>query len=207
MPWHCVSFRVVALAVMLAGLSRGQSWGQTPPPWKPFVPSVVTGQDGQSLPAILTPGPTVHSWVVIVGGSRVWQLTALDMPSPVPPEPNPPVPPVPPSLADEVKKLALIAAEKLPPDGRQEDARKLAAVYRLLADQIPGSIDSIDKLITANRYAREITLGPQRRMVWEPWVKEIGQWLDVQRAAAKIRSVEDCKPLWRAIAEALEVVK
>lgn len=200
---HSIVVRAAVLAAVLAGLGRAPSLGQTVPPWKPFVPSMVTGPDGQPVPAILAPGPTPNTWVAIVGGSRVWQMTLLD----APPNPPPPTPPAPPSPLDEVKKLVLAAAEKLPAEGRQDDARKLAAVYRALADQIPGSIDSIDKLITANRYAREIALGPQRNLVWDPWVKLIGLWLDTQRSRGTIRSVEDCKPVWRAIAEALEAVK
>mgnify|MGYP000330217104 CR=1 FL=1 len=204
MQRHSIVIRAAALAAILAGLGRAPLLGQTAPPWKPFVPSAVTGLDGQPVPAILAPGPTPNTWVVIVGGSRVWQMTALESPIPNPPPPTPPAPPTP---AEQIKTLAFAAAEKLPAAGRQEDARKLAAVYRALADQIPGSIDSIDKLITANRYAREIALGPQRSLVWEPWVKEIGRWLDAQRAGGTIRSAEDCKPVWRAIADALETVK
>ncbi len=203
---HSIVFRAAALAALLAGLGRTPSPGQATPPWKPFVPNMVAGVDGRPRPAILVPGPVPNTWVIIVGGSSVWCLTALEpTPTPTPTPPNP-APPAPPTPAEQIQKLAREAAEKLPAAGRQEDARKLAAVYRALADQIPAPIDSIDKLITANRYAREIALGPQRSKVWEPWVKEIGQWLDAQRAARTIQSVDDCKPVWRAIAEALTAV-
>jgi hypothetical protein len=136
-------------------------------------------------------------------------MTPMDVPvpPPVPPVPPGPTPPIPPTPVEEVKKLALDVAEKLPAEGRQEDAQKLAAVYKVMADQIPKTIDSIDKLITANRYAREIALGPQRSKVWEPWVKEMGVWLDAKRAAGAIKTVEDCKPVWLAIGEALAAVK
>jgi hypothetical protein len=95
----------------------------------------------------------------------------------------------------------------MPPEGRQEDCQKLAAVYGTLANQIPKTIDSIDKLITANRYAREVALGPQRARAWEPWVKEMGAWLDAKRTAGAIKTVDDCKPVWLAIGEGLAAVK
>jgi hypothetical protein len=203
----------VGLAAWLAGLGLGQTPGETAPPWKPFAAFIAVGVDGKPAPVMITPGPVPGSWVAIVGGSCVWQMTPLDVPGPTPPVPpappgpTPPIPPVPPTPAEDAKRLALAAAEKLPAEGRHEDAQKLAAVYRALAEQIPKTIDSIDKLITANRYAREIALGPQRSKVWEPWVKEIGVWLDARRAAGAIKTVEDCKPVWLAIAEGLAVVK
>ena len=201
----------MGLAAWLAGLGFGQSAGETAPPWKPFAACIAAGVDGKPVPVMITPGPAPGSWGVIVGGSCVWQMTPLDVPSPPvpppPPGPTPPVPPAPPTPAEDVKKLALNAAQKLPAEGRHEDAQKLAAVYRALADQIPKTIDSIDKLITANRYAREIALGPKRSKVWDPWVKEIGTWLDAKRAAGAIKTVEDCRPVWLAIAEGLAAVK
>jgi hypothetical protein len=155
---------------------------------------------------IITPGPAPGSWVAIVGGYTVWQMAPFDQPTP-PPGPPGPTPPPSPTPVDEIKRLTLDAAQKLPAEGRQEDAQKLAAVYKTLADQIPKSIDSIDKLITANRYAREIALGSNRAQVWEPWVKETGAWLDAKRAAGAIKTVEDCKPVWLAIADGLAAVK
>jgi len=208
MRQRSISLSIAAMAVSLAVLSWSASLGQTPPPWKPFVACTVVDADGKSVPAILTPGPMPGTWVAIVGGSRVWHMTPFSAPLPPnpPPPTPPPSPPTPPTPTHEAQRLALAAAEKLPGEGRREDARKLAAVYRTLADQIPHAIDSIDKLITANRYAREIALGPQRGKVWEPWVKEMGLWLDAQRAAGTIKTVEDCKPVWRAIADGLEAV-
>jgi len=194
---------VLTAAVCFAGLGRvsGQSPRDPSPPWKPFAVCFAPGLDGKPVAVVLTPGPTQGSWVAIVGGSAVWQLAPLSEPSPPAPPPSPLTP------ADEAKKVASDAAQKLPPEGRQEDSRNLAAVYRALADQIPNSIDSIDKLITANRYAREVALGPQRARVWEPWVKEMGAWLDAKRAAGAIKTVDDCKPVWLAIAEGLAAVK
>lgn len=212
MRLRCILLFAVALAAWLAGPVFGQSPGPTAPPWKPFAAYTVVDADGKPAPVIITPGPAPGSWAAIVGGSCVWQMTPLDVPAPppvppTPPGPTPPVPPIPPTPAEDVKKFVLAAAEKLPAEGRHEDAQKLAAVYRALADQVPKTIDSIDKLITANRYAREIALGPQRSKVWEPWVKEIGAWLDAKRAAGTIKTVEDCKPVWRAIGEGLAAVK
>ena len=209
MRQRSIHLLTAAMAASLAVLSWSASLGQTPPPWKPFVACTVVDTDGKSVPAILTPGPMPDTWVAIVSGSRVWQMTPFSAPlPPSPPSPNPPppIPPTPPTPTHEAQRLALAVAEKLPAEGRREDARKLAAVYRTLADQIPHAIDSIDKLITANRYAREIALGPHRAKVWAPWVREMGLWLDAQRAAGTIKTVEDCKPVWQAIAEGLETV-
>ncbi len=182
-----------------------------PPPWKPFAPCSVPGADGKPVAVILTPGPTAGSWALIVGGTAPWSVTPLgDSPPapPTPPGPTPPPTPPPPTPADAVKRLAVEAAQKLPQGPELvQDAQKLASVYKTLADQIPKTIDSIDKLIVANRYAREIALGPQRAAVWEPWVREIGLWLDAQRASGAIRSVEDCRPVWTAIGEGLRTVK
>ncbi len=202
----------VGLAAWFAGPGFGQSPRGTAPPWKPFAACFALGADGKPVPVMIAPGPVPGSWVAIVGGSCVWQMTPLDLPAPpppvppAPPGPTPPPPP-PPTPVEDVKRLALDAAQKLPAEGRQEDAQKLAAVYRAMADQIPKTIDSIEKLITANRYAREIALGPQRSKLWEPWVKEIGAWLDAKRAAGAIKTVEDCKLVWLAIAEGLAAVK
>ena len=143
--------------------------------------------DGQPIP----PGPTPPP-----------------VPPPMPPVPPPPVPPpVPPTPIEAAKALAISAAAKLPQAGLGEDAKKLAAVYKSLANQIPKTIDTIDKLIVANRYAREISLGPQRAAVWESWVKELGTWLDAQRTAGTIKTVVDCKAVWVAIGEGLASVK
>jgi len=198
---------VLIAAVWFAGpgLGLGQSPRDTAPPWKPFVACSAPGSDGKPVAVMLTPGSTTGSWVVIVGGSAVWQIAPLDQSSL--PSPVPPTPPSPATPADEARIVAVNAAQKLPAEARQEDAQKLAAVYRTLADQIPKTIDSIDKLITANRYAREVALGPQRAQVWEPWVKEMGAWLDAKRTAGAIKSVDDCKPVWLAIAEGLNAVK
>jgi hypothetical protein len=199
--WLVTVVLAVVLLLPVTGWIFAAGPQETSSPWKAFAVCFAPGSDGKPVAVVLTPGPTTGSWVVIVGGTNVWQIAPLDQPSP------PPVPPPSPTPLEEVKKLVLDAAQKLPADGRQEDAQKLAAVYKTLADQIPKTIDSIDKLITANRYAREIALGPQRAAVWEPWVKEIGTWLDAKRAAGTINSVEDCKGVWQAIAETLAAVK
>jgi hypothetical protein len=209
---------VVALAAWLAGL--GLVFGAAPrdaaAPWKPFAACSVPGADGKPVAVMLTPGPTPGTWALIVAGTSPWNLAPMGDPQPVPPvpptppEPTPPPvppPPAPDTPAQAAKKLAVDAAMKLPDEGRAQDAQKLAAVYKAMADQIPHSIDSIDKLITANKYAREIALGPQRAAVWQPWVKELGLWLDAQRAAGSIKTVEDCKPVWAAIGEGLAAVK
>jgi len=194
---------VLTAGVWLAGpgFVPGQSPRDPSPPWKPFAVCFAPGSDGKPVAVMLTPGPTQGSWVAIVGGSAVWQIAPLSEPPPTPPPPSPP------TLADEAKKAALDAAQRLPPEGRQEDSQKLAAVYKTLAGQIPKTIDSIDKLITANRYAREVALGPQRAQAWEPWVKEMGAWLDAKRTAGAIKTVDDCKPVWLAIAEGLAAVQ
>ena len=175
-------------------LSSGPSSADAAPPWRPFVACSVPGADGKPVAVILTPGSTPGSWVLIVGGTTPWSLAPLGDAPPVPPTPPVPPPPPSPTPAEAAKKLAVEAIQRLPqgPDLVQ-DAQKLAAVYKTLADQIPKTIDSIDKLIVANRYARELALGPQRSAVWEPWVKEIGLWLDAQRAAGVIKTVDDCK--------------
>lgn len=159
--------QVVTLAILCCGWSSAASPADQPPPWKPFAASFCAGSDGKPIAVMITPGATSGSWVMVVGGTAVWQLTPLA--EPVPPTPGPTPPPTPaPILAEQAKRLALEAAQRLPAEGRAEDAQKLAAVYKTLADQIPATIDSIDKLITANRYAREIALGPTRTKVWEP---------------------------------------
>jgi hypothetical protein len=202
-------------AVLSAGpastVSSGPSSLDTPPPWKPFAAFSVPGADGKAVAVILTPGPTAGSWALIIGGTAPWSVTPLgDSPPapPTPPGPTPPPTPPPPTPAEAARRLAVEAAQKLPQGPELvQDAQKLASVYKTLADQIAKTIDSIDKLIVANRYAREIALGPQRSGVWEPWVKEIGRWLDAQRASGAIKTVEDCKPVWNAIGEGLGTVK
>jgi hypothetical protein len=159
---------------------------------------------------ILTPGPTAGTWALIIGGTAPWSLAPLGDTPPVPPIPPGPTPPTPPSPtpAEAAKKLAVEAVQKLPQGPELvQDARKLASVYKTLADQIPKTIDSIDKLIVANRYAREIALGPQRAALWEPWINQIGLWLDAQRASGVIKTVDDCKPVWTAIGEGLATTK
>jgi hypothetical protein len=205
-----------ALAAVLMSAGPGfcaasrQPQRDAAPPWKTFAVVTAPTVDGKTVSLILTPGPVHGSWAAIVGGASMWQLVPIDQPAPPnPPGPNPPpTPPVPPGPAEAARKLAVAAVAKLPqgPDLVQ-DAQKLASVYKLLADQIPGTIDSIDKLITANKYAREIALGPQRAAVWEPWVKEVGTWLDGQRASGVIKTAQDCKPLWTAIGEGLASIQ
>jgi hypothetical protein len=204
--WLVTIVLEMVLLFLVTGWIFAAAVQDTSPPWKPFTACFAPGSDGKPVAVILTPGPTSGSWVAIVDGSTVWQIAPLEQktPSPTPPGPTPPPSPTP---ADEIKKLTLDAVQKVPAEGRQEDAQKLAAVYKTLADQIPKTIDSVDKLITANRYAREIALGPQRTAAWEPWVKEIGAWLDAKRAAGTIKTVEDCKPVWLAIGEGLAAVK
>ena len=117
-------------------------------------------------------------------------------------------PPAPPTPAEAARQLAAEAARKLPRDANlAADAQKLSEVYKSLSGQIPAPIDSLDRLITANRYAREIALGPQRAEVWKPWVAELGQWLDRQRASGAITDVKDCRAIWIAIGEGLATVK
>ena len=187
------------------GLVFSQSARDVAPPWKPFVACTATASDGQPVAVMLTPGSSTGSWVVIVGGSAVWQIAPLDSTVIPTPDPTPPTPSL--SLEEEAKKTAVDAAQKLPAEGRQEDAQKLSAVYRTLAGQIPKPVDSIDKLITANRYARQIALEPKRAQAWEPWVKEMGVWLDAKRTAGAVKTVDDCKKVWTAIADGLAAVK
>jgi hypothetical protein len=179
------------------------------PPWKPFAACSVPGADGKPVAVILTPGPTAGSWALIVGGTAPWSVTPLgDAPPPPPTPPGPTPAPPSPTPADAARKAALEALEKLPQGPELvQDAQKLATVYKTLADQVPKTIDSIDKLIVANRYAREIALGPQRSAVWAPWIKEIGVWLDAQRASGAIKTIDDCKPVWTAIGDGLATVK
>jgi hypothetical protein len=204
--WLVTLVLAIALRFLITGWIFAAGPQETSSPWKPFAVCFAPGSDGKPVAVIVTPGPTPGSWVAIVGGSTVWQIAPLDQPAP-PPTPPGPTPPPSPTPTEEIKKLALEAVQKVPADGRQEDAQRLSAVYKALADQIPKTIDTFEKLITANRYAREIALGPQRAGVWEPWVKEIGAWLDAKRAAGAIKTVEDCKPVWLAIAEGLAAVK
>ena len=184
-------------------VSSQPSPASTAPPWKPFAACSLPGADGKPVVVILTPGPTAGSWALIVGGTAPWSLTPL---GDTPPEPPPPPPN--PTPAEAARRLARDAFQRLPqgPDLVQ-DAQKLAAVYKTLADQIPKTINSIDKLIVANRYAREIALGPQRAAVWEPWIKDLGLWLDAQRTAGAVKTVDDCKPVWAAIGEGLAPAK
>ena len=179
-------------------------------PWKPFVAATVPGNDGQPIALILTPDRATGSWVIILGGTTPWRLTPMSdtptPPSPVPPAPPSPapIPPTPPTPAEAAKNIVIEAARKLPHDPQfREDAQKLSAVYKLLANQIPAPIDTIEKLITANRYAREIALGPVRAAAWTPWIEQLGKWLDGQRAACMIKTIADCKTVWIAIGEAL----
>lgn len=203
--WMLLPALMVSAWFAGSDLVLGQPTRDAAPPWKPFVACTATASDGQSVAVMLTPGSSTGSWVVIVGGSTAWQIAPLDssvIPTPDPPSPTPSLP-----LAEEAKKTASDAAQKIPAEGRQEDAQKLSAVYRTLAGQIPKPIDSIDKLITANRYAREIALEPKRAQAWEPWVKEMGVWLDAKRTAGAVKTVDDCKKVWTAIADGLAAVK
>lgn len=203
--WMLLPALIASVWFAGSGLALGQSARDVAPPWTPFVACTATASDGKPVTVMLTPGPSSGSWVVIVGGSAVWQIAPLDssvIPTPDPPLPTPSLP-----LAEEAKKTAFDAAQKLPTEGRQEDAQKLSAVYRTLAGQIPKPVDSIDKLITANRYARQIALEPKRAQAWEPWVKEMGAWLDAKRAAGTVKTVDDCKKVWTAIADGLAAVK
>jgi hypothetical protein len=167
--------------------------------------------DGKSLIFVAPPGDyTLRAVVVNFTAKKLAQgkraITIGDPKPPTPPEP--PEPPLPPSPAAAAKQLAIDAAKKLPQGAELvADAAKLAQIYAGLAKMIPAEIDSIDKLIVANRYAREAGLGPLRAQVWEPWVKELGVWLDAQRTAGAIKTVDDCKAVWTAIGEGLASVK
>jgi len=203
--WMLLPALMVSAWFAGSDLVLGQSARDVAPPWKPFVACTATAFDGQSVAVMLTPGSSTGSWVVIVGGSAAWQIAPLDSTVIPTPDPTPPTPS--PSLEEEAKKTAVDAAQKLTAEGRQEDAQKLSAVYRTLAGQIPKPIDSIDKLIAANRYAREIVLEPKRAQAWEPWVKEMGTWLDAKRTAGAVKTVDDCKKVWTAIADGLAELK
>ena len=206
---------LLTAAIAACFFGRGLVFGGEPAPLKPYAFFSGPGLDGKPVMVLLVPGPS-GNWALVVGNSSIWQLTPIG--EPVPPGPPPPTPPTPPPVpptpppaptpAEAAKQLAIDAAHKLPPGPELvQDAAKLAGVYRALAEQIPKTIDTLDKLIVANRYAREIALGPQRAVVWEPWIKELGLWLDAQRTAGAIKTVDDCKPVWTAIGDGLATVK
>ena len=175
--------------------------------------------DGQTI--ILTPtgvmkirlqssGPNVATGMaatVVNGAPEIldWSLIVTFGPAPGPgpnPPPPPPSPPAP-SLVDEVKTLAIAEAGKILQKDREHDAAKLAAVYRAIAGRIGTDVTTPDQLILANRYAREIALGATSK-TWDGWAKALGVWLDAKTKAGSLKAIADYKPIWLAIADALD---
>jgi len=183
--------------------------------------SIVTDAQGIKQWSVVPTGPGEYRLVLSVyDGTRLacYQYTLrLTLPGPnppvpppeppTPPDPTPPTPPTPtPTPVERAEQLAYEAAMRLPADGRTEDAAKLGAVYQGIAEKIPDPIDTPEKLITAARFARELTLGSRAR-IWDAWTQEVGTWLDGLRTAGVLKTMDDYKAVWLGLSKGLAKVK
>jgi len=157
-------------------------------------------EDGQFATVLLLPFPgdatKAQLMVAKPGNPPLLRIHTLLLGEPIPPPPPLPI--------EALKKLVADAAAKLPAATRA-DAQAMATIYAEVAKAVPSPIDSTEKLIVATKMAREMALGPARAAAWEPWVKEVGTWLDANKAS--FPDMAAWKGAWVAIGEALKGVK
>lgn len=122
---------------------------------------------------------------------------------PNPPDPNPPIPPPPgPTPSNDMRKLALDAANKLPASARA-DAAIVSAIFARVADKIPGEISDPGVLARATRGARALALPPARDAAWDGWAAEIGKAINDRG----LQPMSTYKQWWLEIAAGLKEVK
>lgn len=141
--------------------------------------------------------PEFEVWLILPGGVIPPGPTP---PGPVPPGPVPPgpVPPTPTDLFLQIENVSRSAAAKLPAE-TQADKGLVAGIYSSLATTKPHN--NLQSLLNATRGQREIALGPRKAALWQPWVNEVGTFLDANRA--KLAGMDDYYRAWAAIAKGL----
>lgn len=115
-------------------------------------------------------------------------------------QPTPPVPPTPPDYKKAAEELALAEAKKV---ADPATAKVLADLHEKIAERVPKELDTPDKLILANRFARVSLLDPAAQVKWEPWVQACGTWLDAKTKDGTLKTMDQYKEVWLALAAGL----